>query len=130
MTAMALPIASKTTTPRLRVVLYEGHGSEPLEGPRRYEVLRTLLEKGYAVTSVRPGGRVSDIQGGMIVVLGQFPGGEPPRADGDGESIQLYFRDITSVDAVLQAITTKAGEWRAINSPTSGTTRAMISSSP
>ena len=55
MTAMALPIASKTTTPRLRVVLYEGHGSEPLEGPRRYEVLRTLLEKGYAVTSVRPG---------------------------------------------------------------------------
>jgi Pyruvate/2-oxoacid:ferredoxin oxidoreductase delta subunit len=101
-TAMALPIASKTTTPRLRVVLYEGHGSEPLEGPRRYEVLRTLLEKGYAVTSVRPGGRVSDVQGGMVVVLGQFPGGEPPRADdaGDsGDSVQLFFRDITGVDA-------------------------------
>ena len=28
---------------------------------------------------------------------------------------------------MLQAITTKAGAWRAISSPTSGTTRAMIS---
>ena len=36
---------------------------------------------------------------------------------------------MTSVEAVLQAITTKAGEWRVINSPTSGTTRAMIASS-
>ena len=35
--------------------------------------------------------------------------------------------DITSVEAVLQAITTRSGACAAINSPISGTTRAMIS---
>ena len=34
--------------------------------------------------------------------------------------------DITSVEAVLQAITTRSGACAAINSPISGTTRAMI----
>ncbi len=37
--------------------------------------------------------------------------------------------DITSVEAVLQAITTRSGAWAVINSPISGTTRAMIWSS-
>ena len=37
--------------------------------------------------------------------------------------------DMTSVDAVLQAITTRSGAWVLINSPISGTTRAMICSS-
>jgi Pyruvate/2-oxoacid:ferredoxin oxidoreductase delta subunit len=96
-------------------VLYEGHGSTPLEGPRRYEVLRTLLEKGYAVTSVRPGGRVSDVGGGMVVVLGQFPDAQPPQADGAGESVQLFFRDITGVDAAgtLRLVEEASGEAQA-----------------
>ena len=40
----------------LRVILYEGEGSRALEDDRRYELMRTLLEKGYAVTSTRSGG--------------------------------------------------------------------------
>ena len=37
--------------------------------------------------------------------------------------------DITSVEAVLQAITTRSGAWASIRSPISGTTRATIASS-
>ena len=38
--------------PAPRVVLYEGEGSRALEESQRFELMRTLLEKGYAVTSV------------------------------------------------------------------------------
>src|SRR4051812_25483695 len=44
----------------LRVVLYEGAGAAPLEHARRFEITRTLLEKGYGVTRCRAGGKVSD----------------------------------------------------------------------
>ena len=37
--------------------------------------------------------------------------------------------DMTSVEAVLQATTTRSGAWAEISSPISGTTRAMICSS-
>jgi hypothetical protein len=35
------------------VVIYEGEGSLPLESRLRFETLRTLLEKGYAVREIR-----------------------------------------------------------------------------
>ncbi len=58
----------------LRVILYEGEGSRALEDERRYELMRGLLEKGYAVTSTRSGGQVSGVDDGRgtWVVLGQF----------------------------------------------------------
>ncbi len=55
-----------------RVLLYEGAGSRELEERSRLEIFKTLLEKGYAVTSVKPGGRVSAAGDGKLLVLGRF----------------------------------------------------------
>lgn len=43
----------KSEAPKLRVVLYEGHGSRPVASGERFAIFQTLLERGYAVTSVR-----------------------------------------------------------------------------
>ena len=40
----------------MRVVVYEGDGSRPLEEASRYELFKGLLEKGYSVTSARTTG--------------------------------------------------------------------------
>ena len=45
---------AKAQAPVLRVALYESAGSQPLAGPARAELLKALLEKGYAVTCIRP----------------------------------------------------------------------------
>ena len=41
--------------PSLRVVLYEGAGAGPVPDGARFELMRSLLEKGYAVTAVDRG---------------------------------------------------------------------------
>ena len=52
--------------PIVHLALYEGEGSEPLAAPVRFELIRTLLEKGYAVRPFGPaasqftGGRFPD----------------------------------------------------------------------
>jgi NAD-dependent dihydropyrimidine dehydrogenase PreA subunit len=55
----------------LQLVIYEGAGSRPIDPPRRAELFRALLDKGYPVTSVR--GEVASVPAGAAtVVLGQF----------------------------------------------------------
>ena len=51
------------TAPTLRVVLYEGAGSQPLPDADRAAILRTLLEKGYSVSSPRGEGSLSAVFG-------------------------------------------------------------------
>ena len=58
--------------PALRVVLYEGAGSQPLAAAERLEIMRSLLQKGYQVTRVLKDGAVSSIQEGLLLVLGRF----------------------------------------------------------
>ena len=108
------------TSPGLRVVLYEGGGSTPLDGPRRYDILRTLLERGYGVTAVRPGGAVSDAPAaGTLLVLGQFPDGHASQLDAHAKvngaadpAVNVQFRDITGSDAaaVLALVESAAAE--------------------
>jgi Pyruvate/2-oxoacid:ferredoxin oxidoreductase delta subunit len=108
----------------LRVVLYEGEGSRSLEEADRFDLLRTLLEKGYAVTRTRSGGAVSgpDQAGGTMVVLGRFDRQQFAQADGAAGDLKLHFRDIEgqgaaacvetveSIRAETQA--TKSGGWK------------------
>ena len=92
----------------LRVVLYEGDGSRPLENGDRYNVMRTLLEKGFAVTRATPGGHVSPAGDGEVLVLGRFSDGAAAAANrGD-----VRLRDIDGLDAdsVLEVVETAAGE--------------------
>jgi Pyruvate/2-oxoacid:ferredoxin oxidoreductase delta subunit len=108
----------------MRVVLYEGEGSRSLEEADRFDLLRTLLEKGYAVTRTRSGGAVSgpDQAGGTMVVLGRFDRQQFAQADGAAGDLKLHFRDIEgqgaaacvetveSIRAETQA--TKSGGWK------------------
>jgi Pyruvate/2-oxoacid:ferredoxin oxidoreductase delta subunit len=100
----------------LRVVLYEGEGSRPLDQADRFATMRTLLEKGYAVTRSVPGGEVSPPGEGEVLVLGRFSDAVPPGGEG------LRLRDIDGQDpaavlATVEAASTEAaaplpGGWK------------------
>lgn len=81
-----------------RVLLYEGRGSRPLDDGARLELLTRLLERGYSVGSVRPGGRLSDLGHRELIVLGKFAGRPPelePAADGE---VTFHVREISDLD--------------------------------
>jgi len=61
----------------LRVLLYEGAGARPLGGERRGELLRTLLDQGFAVTRLGSG-TVAPDDGAPLVVLADFAGERAP----------------------------------------------------
>jgi Pyruvate/2-oxoacid:ferredoxin oxidoreductase delta subunit len=56
----------------LRIVLYEGNDSEPLDETSRFETLNSLLEKGYAVTRTATRGDVAPADRSAVLVLGKF----------------------------------------------------------
>ena len=89
---------SLTDEPTLRVVLYEGVNARPLEADERYMALTTLLEKGFAVTRVVESGQVAPHHRGSLLVLGQFPNGQPPQATDLYAEAQVRFQDISSFD--------------------------------
>jgi NAD-dependent dihydropyrimidine dehydrogenase PreA subunit len=75
-----------------RVVLYEGRGAAHLKTGRRFEVLRELLEAGYAVTRPAPApslnheGAVTESHDEALIVLGEFGGGAPRWEDRAGRA--------------------------------------------
>src|SRR5881394_933480 len=114
-----MPIKDQTT---LRVVLYEGRGSQPLENPDRFAALTALLEKGFAVTRVAGEGRVAPADRASLLVLGRFDGGPPPQAEDTHGQVSVRFQDIAGFDAVRVAETVesvraernaaKHGDWK------------------
>jgi NAD-dependent dihydropyrimidine dehydrogenase PreA subunit len=96
--------------PAVRVALYEAAGSRPLAGTDRAAILRTLLDKGYAVTCVRPGGQVAAPATGRLVVLGRFDEQKPAEAE-SSEGVTVHFRDIEgqSPDDVLKTVESACG---------------------
>jgi Pyruvate/2-oxoacid:ferredoxin oxidoreductase delta subunit len=108
--------AARTATTPLRVVLYEGAGSQPVPDADRFAILSTLLQGGYAVTSVRNGTRtVPDGVPSRFVVLGRFATAPPREADAGGQPV--FFRDITGVEpaavaGVVESVHTDAGTTR------------------
>jgi len=113
---------SAVSTPALRVALYEDAGSRPLDGPQRAQLLKALLEKGYAVTCVRAGSPVASIFTGELVVLGQFDEEKPREAETSDGSVAIHFRQIAglSTDQVAQLVeqirdqrgSFKPGSWK------------------
>jgi len=72
--------------------------------------MRTLLEKGYAVTSARSGGQVSGAAEGdrAMVVLGKFDEERFGGADGSAGGMTVHVRDIGDLDtpAAVAAVET------------------------
>lgn len=87
------------TRPQLRVLLYEGNGSQAFTTAERAPILRSLLEKGYAVSSSRVGGALSAISNGALLVLGRFLEEKPVQALAETGDVTVYFRDVNTLDA-------------------------------
>ena len=104
-------------SPSLRVVLYEGTGAAPIPDDSRFELMRTLLEKGYAVTTMREGGAVSASDAGTLLVLGLFADGAPPELGGEGagERMKVAFHDIGGLElaTVVAHVESVRGETQA-----------------
>jgi Pyruvate/2-oxoacid:ferredoxin oxidoreductase delta subunit len=113
----------------LRVVLYEGAGSRPLEAESRAAALKRLLEQGYSVTRVGPAGNgagvpppaseARSVEGlaageveGPVAVLGRFDTSMPASAEAGGRPVLFSNVDGLSTDEIastLDSLHAKAG---------------------
>lgn len=85
-------IARKSST--LRVVLYEGRDSRPLPAELRLELMQTLLDRGFLVSSVKPNGALSKFQQSHILVLGAFEQIVSPIATDAQSDTQVHVRNV------------------------------------
>jgi Pyruvate/2-oxoacid:ferredoxin oxidoreductase delta subunit len=89
--------AAITARSPLLVVLYEGAGASPLEPEPRFEITRTLLEKGYRVIATRAG-RGGAVPGErQVLVLGRFASAPPAEAVA-GTGAAVHFRSLEGVE--------------------------------
>jgi Pyruvate/2-oxoacid:ferredoxin oxidoreductase delta subunit len=109
---------SRLDTTQVRTVLYEGPGSLPLEPEARSRMMSALLDKGFAVTSLRESAHITALPRDFLLVLGRFTG-EPPLLDG---GVAMRFEQIEGMDAgtivgIAEKLTSdtgavKAGTWK------------------
>lgn len=101
-----MPVASN---PDIRVVFYEGNGSEPLLNEDRFASMRSLLDAGYAATRATEGGYVTPADTRDMIVLGRFEDESANDADAapcGGGDIKMFIRNIDgqSPDNMLQTV--------------------------
>jgi len=116
---MTMSLKDQTT---LRIVLYEGNGSEPLPAPERFAAISMLLERGFAVTRTGSEGQVAPADRSSLLVLGQFNEAKPPQAEDAAGQVSVRFQDITGFDSnrIAEAVDSaramtnavKHGEWK------------------
>jgi Pyruvate/2-oxoacid:ferredoxin oxidoreductase delta subunit len=108
--------------PSLRILLYEGSGSESFDPETRFSTTAALLEKGYAVTFASGEGRVAPADRSHLLVLGKFKEGKAPEAEDAAGRVSVQFRDITGLDpgsvaelvesARARTSSVQPGEWK------------------
>jgi Pyruvate/2-oxoacid:ferredoxin oxidoreductase delta subunit len=102
----------------LRVVLFEGTGSQPVAAADRYVIMSTLLQAGYAVTRVRRSAPAAfDADRGPLAVLGRFEQAPPAEAQDAATGDRIFFRDLARTPpdetvALLEGINADAGTRR------------------
>lgn len=105
----------------LRVVLYEGPGSEPIETQHRFRLLQSLLDSGYPVTAVSSDPSVTSPDAAPLLVLGRFDRRAPEASQDPETGSPVFFQDITDLNpaAILEVANTvrkqtsarSIGEW-------------------
>ncbi len=95
---------SKLAGVDLRVVLYEGKGSAPLEPQQRLRIIEALLADGCSVSSVRNRQTFMAQPGEAVIVMGRFAGAAPSFCSG------LGFFDLEGQD--VEAAAHAAEEFR------------------
>lgn len=108
-----MSLANQTT---LRVVLYEGAGSQPLTTEARFATVSALLEKGFAVTRASGQGLPFSSQHGPLLVIGQFSNQKAPLLEDNAGQVQIESRDITGLEKerVVETVETVRGELGAV----------------
>jgi Pyruvate/2-oxoacid:ferredoxin oxidoreductase delta subunit len=101
--------------PYLRVVLYEGGGSEALEGEQRYQTVSRLLNQGFALTRVGNGGRTAPADDVPALVLGRFNDGVAQLASDPGSS-PVRFTNVTgfSDEQIVGAVESVRADTQAV----------------
>ena len=105
--------------PALRIILYEGAGTEALDATDRLATVTALLERGYAITrstAERPFGP-ADLS--PLLVLGIFPGpppefaesGVPVRFHNLANTVLSQLGDVVET-ARAEAAAARHGEWK------------------
>jgi Pyruvate/2-oxoacid:ferredoxin oxidoreductase delta subunit len=89
---------SLTETQSLRVVVYEGEGSQPLSNESRFDTMSTLLENGFAVTRTNGRQAVAPNDRTSLLFLGRFNPGEVPSFGGGGSSSEVAVSNIEDKD--------------------------------
>jgi Pyruvate/2-oxoacid:ferredoxin oxidoreductase delta subunit len=80
----------------LRVVLYEGPDTQPLDSNDRFTAMMALLERGFSVTRATVGGNVSPADRTSLLVLGRFAERIPANQEGD---VTVRFQNLDSIEA-------------------------------
>ncbi|HEX2747569.1 MAG TPA: ferredoxin family protein [Verrucomicrobiales bacterium] len=84
--------------PGIHILLYEGTGSLPIPGDRRFSILTGLLDRGYSVSRTGAGTCLPGDES-TLVVLGEFSGGAAPTLEDRTGQVNIAAHDITGVDA-------------------------------
>jgi len=86
----------KAGNPDLRVLVYEGAGSQPLDTQQRFDAIKTLLEGGYAVTRATGEGDVAAHDDRTLVVFGRFDSELPPQMSRAGlaTDVELHVHQV------------------------------------
>ena len=90
----------------LRIGLYQNGAHHLLGEDRQYDLTRSLLDKGYAVSVIRSDSQIGQIQEGAWLFLGCFGKEGAFPSVGNGNGTNLYFRDIDGLETsqILEAV--------------------------
>lgn len=103
--------------PSSHILLYEGTGSQPLPGHRRFSILTGLLDRGYTVSRTGAGVCLPPDES-TLVVLGEFTNGRAPALEDAAGRIGIASHDITGIDAEgVAALVEKSRGDRPMNQP-------------
>src|SRR5215216_1258826 len=105
------------STPALRIVLYEGPEAETLDTGSRFDLIRTLLERGFGVTraSNDSAKSVSGPDQTPLMVLGRFEGQHPVQRESENGEVSVHFADISNrtPEQVIDAVESVRSEKKA-----------------
>jgi Pyruvate/2-oxoacid:ferredoxin oxidoreductase delta subunit len=96
----------------LRVVVYEGAGSEPIEAENRFAAMQALLTNGYSVTRTTGERAVTPNNQSDILALGNFGGRAPTSGASADSEAEVLFKDLSDwrPETVLDAVTSARAE--------------------
>ena len=90
---------SLTESQSLRVVVYEGEGSDAMNAESRFDTMSALLEGGFAVTRTDGRQAVAPPDRTSLLVLGRFPNGQAPSFDSDSDDSDVSVENIDQQDS-------------------------------